>query len=64
MAAALGFLTGVFVATIYHLSHDHSAYSPDALIEHFVPQFIRAATACALLLAFAAVILNRLRRNR
>ncbi|QRM27360.1 hypothetical protein [Microvirga sp. VF16] len=63
MAAVLGFLIGVFLATIRHLSHAHSGYTPDALVEHFVPQLIGTVTVCALVSALAAMILDRLMRK-
>ena len=64
MAAVLGFMTGIFVATIYHLSHDHAGYTPAALGEHFVPRLIATVSACALLFALAAAIHNRLMRKQ
>jgi hypothetical protein len=64
MTAVLGFLTGAFVATIHHLSHDHAGYTPAALVEHFVPRLIATASACALLFALAATMLNRLTQKR
>jgi uncharacterized membrane protein len=64
MAAVLGFLTGVFVATVRHLSHDHAERTPAALVEHFVPRLIATVSACALLFALAATILNRLTQKR
>ena len=64
MAAVLGFVTGVFVAVIHHFSHDHAGYTPAALSEHFVPCLIATVSACALLLALAATILNRLTQKR
>ena len=64
MAAVLGFMTGIFVATIHHFSHDHAGYTPAALAEHFVPRLIATVSACALLFALAATILNRLTQKR
>jgi hypothetical protein len=64
MAAVLGFLTGVFVATVRHLSHEHAGYTSDALVEHFVPHLIVTVTACALLFALAAAFHNRFMRKR
>jgi hypothetical protein len=64
MAAVLGFLTGVFVATLRHLSHEHAGYTSDALVEHFVPHLIITATVCALVFALAATTLNRLIRKQ
>jgi hypothetical protein len=64
MAAVLGFLTGVFVATVRHLSHEHAVYTSDALVEHFVPHLIATVTVSALLFALAAAIYNRFMRKR
>ena len=64
MAAVLGFMTGIFVATIHHFSHDHAGYTPAALGAHFVPRLIATVSACALLFALAATLLNRLTRKR
>jgi hypothetical protein len=64
MAAVVGFMTGIFLATIRHLSHDHAGYTPDTLIEHFIPYLIGTVSACALSFALAAAILNRLKRER
>ncbi len=64
MAALLGFIVGVFVATFQHLSHDHHGHTPAALVEHFVPYLIVTVTACALLFALAATILNWLMRKQ
>jgi hypothetical protein len=65
MAAVLGFVNGVFVATIHHISHDHAGYTtPAALVEHFVPRLIATVTVCALLFALAAAIDNRLVQKR
>jgi hypothetical protein len=64
MAAVLGFLTGVFVATVRHLSHGHAGYTSDALVEHFVPHLIATVSVCALLFALAATTLNRLIRKQ
>jgi hypothetical protein len=64
MAAVLGFLTGVFVATVHHLSHEHAGYTSDAVVEHFVPHLITTATVCALVSALAATALNRLTQRR
>jgi hypothetical protein len=64
MAAVLGFLTGIVLATIRHFSHDHPGYSPAALVEHFIPHLITTAFGCAVVFALATTILNRLRRNR
>jgi hypothetical protein len=63
LSAALGFLAGIFVATIRHFSHDHAGYTPEALVEHFIPHLIATVTGCALLFALAATILNRLKRK-
>ena len=64
MAAVLGFMTGIFVSTIRHFSHDHLGYASAALVEHFVPHLIATVTACALVFALAAAIRNRLKRQR
>jgi hypothetical protein len=62
MSALLGFMTGIFLATIRHFSHDHPGYTPAARVEHFFPHMIAAATACALLFALVATIRNWLKR--
>jgi hypothetical protein len=65
MAAVLGFVTGVFVATIHHISHDHAgSTTPAALIEHFVPRLIATVSVCALLFALAAAFHNRFMGKR
>jgi hypothetical protein len=64
MAAVLRFLTGVFVATVRHLSHEHAGYTSDALVEHFVPHLITTATVCALVFALSATTLNQLIRKQ
>jgi hypothetical protein len=64
LAAVVGFLTGVFVATVRHLSHEHAGYTSDALVERFVPHLITTATVCALVFALSATTLNRLIRKR
>lgn len=63
MAAVLGFMTGIVVATIRHFSHDHAGYTPDALVAHFIPHLIATVAACALVSALASTILNRLKRK-
>jgi hypothetical protein len=64
MAALVGFMAGTLFATVRHFSHDHTGYTPSALVEHFVPNLFATVTVCALVFAFAATILNRLIRRR
>jgi hypothetical protein len=61
LAAAMGIVTGVCIATIFHWSHDHSGYTPVELAEHFVPQLLTFATAFALLFVTAAAGWNQRR---
>jgi hypothetical protein len=63
-AAVVGFMAGVFVATIGHFSHDHPGFTPTALVEHFVPRLIATVSICALMFALAAAFHNRLMRKR
>ncbi|WP_201835047.1 hypothetical protein [Microvirga zambiensis] len=58
MAAVLGFMAGIFIATIHHFSHDHAGYTSAALSEHFVPRLIATVSACALLFALIAAVRN------
>jgi predicted dienelactone hydrolase len=64
MAAVLGFMAGIFLATLSHFSHDHPGFTPTALVEHFVPRLIAAVSVCALLSALAAAFHNWLMRKR
>lgn len=64
LAAILGFMTGILLATIRHFSHDHLGYTPDALVEHFVPHLIATVTVCALLFALAAAFVNWFTQER
>jgi flagellar biosynthesis protein FliQ len=64
LAAVVGFVVGIFLATLRHFSHDHPDFTPTALVEHFVPHLIVTVTACALLFALAAASHNRFMRKR
>jgi hypothetical protein len=64
LAAAVGFIMGIFLANLWHFSHDHPGFTPTALVEHFVPHLIVTVTACALLFALAAAFHNRFMRKR
>jgi lysylphosphatidylglycerol synthetase-like protein (DUF2156 family) len=64
LAAVVGFMVGIFLATLRHFSHDHPGFTPTALVEHFVPHLIVTVTACALLFALAAAFHNRLMGKR
>ena len=64
MAAVLGFMGGIFLATLSHFSHDHPGFTPSALVEHFVPRLIVTVSVCGLMFALAAAIHNRLIRKR
>jgi hypothetical protein len=64
LAAAVGFVVGIFLANLWHFSHDHPGFTPTALVEHFVPYLIVTVTACALLFAPAAAFHNRFMRKR
>lgn len=63
-AAVVGFLIGIFIATIRHFGHDHPGHTPDALVKHFAPHLIVTVTVRALLFALAATIFNQLMRKR
>jgi hypothetical protein len=64
MAAFVGFMAGIFLATVRHFSHDHLGYTPDGLVAHFVPHLVATVSICAFLFALAAMILNRLMQKR
>ena len=63
LAATMGTVTGIFIATAWHFSHDHVGYSPDELVSHFVPYLIAATAGFAVLFAIAATVWNRLKRH-
>ena len=64
LAAAMGIVTGAFIATIFHWSHDHSGYTPVELAEHFVPQLLTFATLFALLFVTVATGRNQHRTKK
>jgi hypothetical protein len=63
MVAVLGFMMGIFVATIYHFSHDHTGLSPEELVRHFIPRLLGVVTGCTTLSVLAATAHNRLKRK-
>jgi len=64
LAAAMGIVTGAFIAAIFHWSHDHSGYTPVELAEHFVPQLLTFATLFALLFVTVATGRNQHRTKK
>ncbi|WP_114946651.1 hypothetical protein [Microvirga calopogonii] len=64
MAAVVGFMAGIVLATIHHFTHDHSGYTPDSLVAHFLPHLVATVSICAFLFALATTILNRLMQKR
>jgi hypothetical protein len=60
LAAIQGMVMGVFIGTIYHLSHDHTDFGADGVLQHFLPMLITAMAGCALLFVLAAIAWNRL----
>jgi lysylphosphatidylglycerol synthetase-like protein (DUF2156 family) len=64
MAALVGFMVGIFLATFRHFSHDHPGFTPTTLVEHFFPCLIATVSICALMFALAAAFHNRLMRKR
>jgi hypothetical protein len=59
LAAAIGVVTGVCIATIFHWSHDQPSYTFEELIGHFLPQVITFMMVLALLFVVAAIGWNQ-----
>jgi hypothetical protein len=63
MAAIIGGVLGLLTATLYHVLHDHSGFTRDDLLSHFIPQMVASTVIGGAFFGAAAVIRNRITRG-